>query len=281
MSEQARRWLGLDSTHNPHRWILPVTPGISTGHRFLFGGCGLGAAIAALEATTGRPVVWATAQYLSYAPVGEVLDIDVVVAVEGRKTTQARVTGHVGGTEIITVNAALGGRDFPADVRFPVMPAVQAPEAGPVRHPFSDDESLSNRLDQRWALPLDAEPGDGPTRFGPGRTAVWTRMPDLEDGSAAGLAVLGDFVPMGISVALDESTMSNSLDNTLRVFDTVPSEWFLLDINIEGVARGFGHGFVHIWSQAGSLVAIGSQSAMVRTRPGDQWPPTDRTSNGG
>ena len=40
-----RSWLGLEATHNPMRWILPVTPGISTGHQFLFGGCGLGAAI--------------------------------------------------------------------------------------------------------------------------------------------------------------------------------------------------------------------------------------------
>jgi len=267
VSDQAHGWLGLEPTHNPYRWALPITPGICTGHRFLFGGCGLGAAIAAMEGTTGRPVVWATAQYLSYAKAGGVLDLDVVVAVEGRKTTQARVTGHVGGTEIITVNAALGGRDYRTEARFPDMPAVLAPDASPVREPFSDDESLSNRLDQRWAVPTGTEPGSGSTRFGPGRTAVWTRMPDLDDGSAAGLAVLGDFVPMGISVALDESTMSNSLDNTLRVFETVPSEWFLLDINIEGVARGFGHGFVHIWSETGVLVAIGSQSAMVRPRP--------------
>ena len=281
MSEQARAWLGLEPSHNPFRWLLPITPGICTGHRFLFGGCGLGAAIAALEATTERPTVWATAQYLSYAPAGEVLDLDVVVAVEGRKTSQARVTGHVGGTENLTVNAALGGRDYPTETRFPEGPRVLAPEASPVREPYSEAESLSNRLDQRWAVPEGSEVGEGSTRFGPGRTAVWTRMPDLHDGSAAGLAVLGDFVPMGISVALDESTMSNSLDNTLRVFETVPSEWYLLDINIEGVARGFGHGFVHIWSEDGVLVAIGSQSAMVRQRPGDDWPPSGRSAGPG
>ncbi|MGI9601828.1 MAG: acyl-CoA thioesterase [Acidimicrobiales bacterium] len=278
MSDEARQWLGLEATHNPFRWNLPITPGICTGHRFLFGGCGLGAAIAALEGTTERPVVWATAQYLSYAPVDQVLDLDVVVAVEGRKTTQARVTGHVGGTEILTVNAALGGREYPVETRFPEMPAVQPPEDSPVREPFSDADSLSNRLDQRWAVPVGDPPGQGPTLFGPGRTAVWTRMPGLADGSGAGLAVLGDFVPMGISTAIGRPTMANSLDNTLRVFAVAPSEWFLLDINIEGVARGFGHGFVHIWSQDGVLAAIGSQSAMVRQRPGDDWPPPSRTA---
>ena len=42
----ARKWLGLEPTHNPMRWVLPVTPGISTAAPFLFGGCALGAAIA-------------------------------------------------------------------------------------------------------------------------------------------------------------------------------------------------------------------------------------------
>ena len=27
----AREWLGLEPTHNPRRWYLPVVPGISTG----------------------------------------------------------------------------------------------------------------------------------------------------------------------------------------------------------------------------------------------------------
>ena len=60
----AREFLGLRATHNPLRWYLEIVPGICTEGLFLFGGCGLGAAIEALERTTGRPVVWAAAQYL-------------------------------------------------------------------------------------------------------------------------------------------------------------------------------------------------------------------------
>ena len=44
-------------------------------------GSGLGAAISALEGTSGRQCVWATAQYLSYAKPGEVVDVDVTIAV--------------------------------------------------------------------------------------------------------------------------------------------------------------------------------------------------------
>src|SRR5262249_36511029 len=114
-------------------WNLPVVPGISTGGGFLFGGCGLGAAIAAMEGTTGRPLVWATAQYLSYARPGTIMDIDVTIAVDGQKTTQARAVGHVGGPETLTVNAALGQRLPPVGPvrRLPGRPAaVRVPAAG-------------------------------------------------------------------------------------------------------------------------------------------------------
>ena len=85
-----RTFLGLESTHNRFRWKLPITAGICTPGNFMYGGAGLGAAIAALEGTSGRPTIWATAQYLTYARPGEVLDIDVTLAVEGHQMTQAR-----------------------------------------------------------------------------------------------------------------------------------------------------------------------------------------------
>src|SRR5438309_6722946 len=166
----AREFLGLEATHNPHRWVLPIEPRVCTGHSFLFGGCGLGAAISALEGTTGRPVVWATAQYLSFARPGSILDIDVTVAVSGRQTTQARAVGHVGGTEILTVNAALGSRDFLESGQWVVRPDVPAPGDCPVRETkLNVGDSILSRLDQRWALP---------GRTGDGRCAVWSRMPD-------------------------------------------------------------------------------------------------------
>jgi hypothetical protein len=81
----SRTFLGLESTHNRFRWKLPVTPGISTSGGFLFGGSGLAAAISAMEGTSGRECIWATAQYLSYARPGEVVDVDVRIAVEGHQ----------------------------------------------------------------------------------------------------------------------------------------------------------------------------------------------------
>src|SRR3546814_945024 len=93
-SVDAPEWLGLEPTHNPTRWILPVTPGISTTQQFPFGGCGLCAAIAVMARTPGRPVIWATAQYLSNAHPPSIMDIDVTIAAEGRQITQARAIGR-------------------------------------------------------------------------------------------------------------------------------------------------------------------------------------------
>jgi acyl-CoA thioesterase-2 len=255
----ARDWLGLQPTHNPMRWYLPVTPGISTGHSFLFGGCALGAAIAAMEASTDRSIIWATAQYLSYARPPSVMDIDVTIASQGRQTTQARAVGTVGNTEILTVNAALGDRELPVTGQWPIMPVVPAPEdCLPREGRWHVEDSIMSRLDQRWAR----------SDVSSGQTVLWTRLPDVLEVSAPALAVLGDYVPLGIGQTLNLDTMSNSLDNTLRVGTIVPTEWVMIDIRIDLVARGFGHGTVYLWAPDGTLMAAASQSAIVR-----QWKP--------
>jgi acyl-CoA thioesterase len=265
----ARSWLGLQPTHNPHRWVLPVTDGLQTHGGFLFGGCGLGAAIEALEGTTGRPVVWATAQYLSYAMVGSTVDIDVTVAVSGHQITQARAVGHVADREVFTVNAALGDRPLDHAGQWEAMPDVVPPDDSPPRSMRMDvDDSIMRRLDVRLATarnPLDLEgvPAED------GHSSLWARIPDLLEPSAATLAVLGDYVPFGIGQALGEHAGGNSLDNTLRISRLVPTEWVLIDIRIEAVANGFGHGHVYLWSEDGTLMATASQSTIVRW-----WDPT-------
>jgi acyl-CoA thioesterase len=266
----ARTWLGLEPTHNPMRWVLPVTPGISTVGPFLFGGCALGAAIAAMEATCGRPVVWATAQYLSYAHPPSILDIDVTLAVQGHSITQARVVGHVADTEILTVNAALGTRDLPTEGSWVEMPAVPPPEDCDVRGPrLPGTESIMDRLDVRLASARAWDEMDG-NPAPDGRSMLWARVPDLLDlSSGASLAILGDYVPFGIGQALGRIGGGNSLDNTLRVYRLVPSEWVLLDIRVHAVAHGFGHGAVHLWSEDGALLATASQSAIVRLMDAD------------
>jgi len=260
-------FFGLEGTHNPHRWYLPVEPHLCTWHGFLFGGCGLGAAIEAMERTTGRPLVWATAQYLSYARPPSVMDIDVTVPVEGRSVSQARAVARVGDTEILTVQAALGQRDLELQGQFVTMPDVPSPEDCPERlarfEEHGDRDTIMRRIDLRLALGRQTDNLDGNV-LADGRSALWARMEDLPDTTAAKLGVLGDYVPFGTSQAFGRQVGGNSLDNTLRVVRLAPSEWVLVDIEMHALDRGFGHGLVHLWASDGTLLATASQSTIAR-----------------
>ena len=268
----AAEFLGLRTTHNPMRWYLPISEGIATRGRFLFGGCGLGAAVAAMEAVCQRPVVWATAQYLSFAMVDSIMDLDVYVAVSGKHTSQVRAVGHVGDREILTVNAALGSKPVDGDEQWRTMPTVPDPADCPGRQQLVEDAgSIMTRFDMRLAAGttwdnLTPTPPDGgapsPNRSPGGRSALWVRMPEV-DMSAAALAILGDYVPFGISQAMGWWVPSNSLDNTIRVQRLVPTEWVLCDVRVDGIHDGFGHGSVYLWAQDGTLLATASQSAVL------------------
>jgi hypothetical protein len=257
-------FLGLKSSHNPFRWHLEVVPHISTSVNFLFGGCGLAAAISAMEATTGRNLIWATAQYLSYARPGEVMDIDVTVSVSGHQMTQARAVCHVGEREILTVNAALGDRPLDLHGQFETMPEVPPPDECPLFiHRGLQEGSINERIEKklvkgRQIATLDKTVGDG-------QTLMWARIPGVIQGvDASALAVLGDYIPLGVSQALGIRGGGNSLDNTLRVVRLVPTEWVLLDIRIHAIDRGFAHGLVHMYAEDGTLMATASQSCIVR-----------------
>jgi len=258
----ARTFLGLESDGTPSGFRLPVAAGITAGGGFLFGGCGLGAAIVALEEVTERPVVWATAQYLSYARPGSVVEYDVTIGARGRSLTQARAVGRTKDTEILTVNAALGARPFEPEGEWATMPEVPRPDECEVRTHRFEHESVASRMEQRLARgrpleDLDGTPSDG-------SCALWARMPEVLEMSGPALAVLGDFVPFGIGQALGLAAGGNSLDNTLRVARLEPTDWVLLDIRVLAVHGGFGHGAVLLWSESGQLLAIASQSTIVR-----------------
>lgn len=258
----AATFLGLEPTEDPRRWRLPVQTGILSGMGALFGGCALAAGVEAMEQATGRPLVWATCQYLSFAHPPSVVDIEVVEAAVGHNVTQARAVGRVDNEEIFTVNAALGRRDFDAEGSWAEMPVVPPPDECPVRNVLHRHQgTLVTRLEMKRANARDFDELPGPP--GDGRVALWGRIPGL-DVSAANLSVLGDLVPSGIGQSLGLRVGGNSLDNSLRLAQLVPTEWVLLDIRIHAVHAGFGHGLVHLWAQDGTLLGTASQSAIVR-----------------
>jgi acyl-CoA thioesterase-2 len=259
----ARAFLGLRPTEDPSLWQMLVAPGLSTPGHFLFGGCGLAAGVEAMESVTGRPCVWATAQYLSYAPTGSTVEFEVVVAVTGHQVSQARAVGRVDGAEILTVNAALGRRPLPVEGDWVVRPAVPGPDASPRREtPAMFAGTIMDRVDIRLARGRSFTELDG-TR-GDGHTALWARMPDVLAPSAAVLAVFGDYVPGGVAEALGRPGGGSSLDNTIRVARLVPTEWVLVDVQIDAIHGGFGHGSAHLWAEDGTFLGTASQSIIVR-----------------
>ena len=263
----AREFLGMQPVGDDLHWRLAVVPELTTPGNFLFGGCGLGAALVALEAASGRSTVWSTAQYLSYAPTDSVLDLTVTLAAEGRRVTQGRVVGYVGDTEILTVNAAVGspGR-LAADGVWVTPPDVPPPqECLPRRLPFVTSASIFDRIDVRVARGRSFEEiSAGPPTPGDPDSALWARVPGHLEPSAATLAIIGDYVSGGVSQPLGRRVMSRSLDNTLRVVRLDPTEWVLCDIRMQALVDGYGQGIAYLWSEQGSLLATASQSMSVR-----------------
>jgi acyl-CoA thioesterase-2 len=263
----------LRATHNPHRWFMPLTPDVCVGRpgdMFMFGGVGLASAIGAMERTTGRPLIWATAQYLSYARPPNVVDLDVWTPAVGKHNTQARVVGHVGDKEIFTVNAALGARPSEISEQWLAMPDAPRPEdCDPGEHWRGADTGLHSRIEVRVVKGRYGGDRAGNPEHD-GRSLLWIRPRGRFAIDSSMLAIMADHVPSGIGNALGKNAGGNSLDNTLRIRRIVPTEWVLCDIRILGVHGGFGHGAMYLFAQDGELMATASQSLIVRVREGPE-----------
>ena len=248
--------------HQPAAWDLPVRVELAGGRGQLFGGVALGAVVEQLEALTGRPAVWATGQYISNAFPPDVVRLDAEVVVEGHNLTQARVLGHVDGREVLTVHAALGRRDYPGHGRWVVMPVVPGPDQCAPRDTYPDTPGrLHHLVEQRIAAGEWGDAASSPS----GLARVWVRMPDSLMGSTLGLAIAADFIPLAIRAALGrESAFGASLDNTVRYVTRADTEWVLADFAMAAIDDGIGHGSVRLWSPDGELLAVGSQTCMLR-----------------
>jgi acyl-CoA thioesterase len=272
----AEHFIDLRATHNPHRWFLPLHPGLCVGppgNLFMFGGVGLASAVAAMERTCGRPVIWATAQYLSYAKPPSIVDLDVHVPAQGKHTSQARVIAHVGDREILTVNAALGRRPGDLDIQWAVAPVVPPPDVCVDNQRWSMDAAdLHSQIEVRVAHGvLQREYRRGPPSAD-GRVIMWIRSRGGHPVDSALLAIMADHVPAGVGYALGRDAHGNSLDNTIRFLNIVPTQWVLCDVSFMGVANGLAHGSMRLYAEDGRLMATASQSMILRLRDDERTP---------
>lgn len=262
-------FIDLQATHNPNRWHLSIIDRLTVGppgKAFMFGGVGLASAVMAMEKTCERPAIWATAQYLSFANPPSVMDLDVIVPVHGKYNSQARVISHVGDREVLTVNAALGERPSEYSEQWAFMPEVAKPEdCDPRPQRFQKDgESLHKHIDARVVkgrYGIGASEGE---LSEDGHVQLWVRMKDDLPIDSSALCIFADFVPSAVGNALGRDAGGNSLDNTIRFRQIVPTDWVLCDIQIHGVHGGFVHGRMHLFAQDGTLMASASQSLILR-----------------
>jgi acyl-CoA thioesterase len=263
----------IEPTGDPLRFRMPVTSALCVGrtdHQFLFGGAGLAVAVACARHVAGRELIWATAQYLSYARPGSLLEVDVRLPVQGHNITQAVITLHCGDEVIISATAALGEREGHPSAQWFDLPQVPAPDQCQVWGPWDHEGggTLMQRLEKRIAPGSAAlRPRDG-TVDPSGRMQMWLRTREDLPVDAALLALMGDFVPTGAGVSLGLDGGGNSLDNTLRLHSVVPTRWVLCDIQMSAVGRGFAHGHLRLFAEDGTLMATASQSLVLRYRKG-------------
>jgi acyl-CoA thioesterase len=263
-----REYLGLRPTDDASRWELELTPRVLTPAGAMHGGAALAAVVEALEGTTDRPLIWATAHYLSHAGPTGTLDVDVTIEVDGKRTTQARAALRLGHTDVLTTAASLGGREFPYEGRWIEPPDVPGPDDTRCRALVPPTtESVVDHYEIRFANGRAAEELDGTP--GPGRSAVWCRLPDGRRTVGAGdVALVGDLVILGLSDAVGVPCTANSLDNTIRVVEHAASEWVLVDIKVDAVARGYAHAGASLWTEGGTLLGLATQTLVLRaTRP--------------
>lgn len=264
-----REFLGLERAVEDRQWRLPVTERITGGRRgSLFGGAGLAAGIVALEEATGKPVVWATGQYLGTMEPPVVLDLEVQLPAVGRSVTQARVRGHLGDQEIITIVGAAGRRREVVRGVWDRMPDAPHPDRCAPARDVLERECVHAHVDTRLARGMFGFVGSGEVS-GDERAWVWTRMPEVCHDAAA-VALMADYMAAAVGNAVGRMAYCTSLDNTIRFAAPMSAEppapgedWVLCDTRIEFVGNGFAHGTCLMWSMQGDLLATASQSMTV------------------
>lgn len=264
LNSDALHFFSPTATHNPLRFYLPVADSLAVGRerRFLMGGVGLASAIDVLERVTERPLIWATAQYLSFAEPGSVVDLDVRAPVVGNTVTQARVVSHVGEREILTVNGAMGMKPDQPTAQFvtPDLAALPRPETCELHEPHDNWPGGLNQRFERRSIPDER----GLTL---GRTRMWIRNREGDQVSAGYLAIVADYLLGSVGPLLGRETSTSSIDNTLRLHAIEQAEWLFCETQVTAVANGFCYGQMHIFADSGLLLATGSQSGIVRLMP--------------
>jgi acyl-CoA thioesterase len=261
------RLIGLRRGASDHQVSFEIVSHLCRGDGALYGGTALAASLAAMERVTGRPAIWATAQLVSSAGLGDTVRCEVELVARGTYIDQVRISAHVDDRLLFaSVGAAATARERGITGVGITMPDVVPPEQGVEGwHPSGRRRWADSAVGHHQVSQFLGAPNADGTQRPSGQRAMWARVTGEQATTAAKLGFLAD---MGVAHAICDAAgvagAGTSLDNSLRVGRLVDTEWVLLDVHGIVAEGGYGHGLVHLWSPDGALLATGSQSVKLR-----------------
>lgn len=239
-------------------YTLPVMPPATVGPEgapHVMGGVALAAAVEALQAESGQPLLWANIQFLAPTQHAEELTIRCEQCGGGQAVGQWLAEIRVNGRLTHRVSAALGAREPSEQTIFASMPDVPGPdECGPVPETHhSVPGSLSDQIERHVAR-VDHDAG---------LQAIWTRSLAEFPVDACWMAILSDFF-LG---AHPQARGGSSLDDTIRFIQGAEPGWVLSVTEMAAFDRGIVHGSARHFSEDGRLLAISSQTGVLPRIP--------------
>ena len=218
--------------------------------QFFMGGVAMAAAVEALQMATGKPLLWATMQFLSHGLLGDKIEIDVEIH-GGRAVQQTSAAVKTGDRMMQNVMAALGGRDHPLEQQFVSMPEVPPAQDCPIKgdDAFGQEGNLLRQFERRTAFE-DTQNGI---------EYMWIKPTFNTEMSAPLLALMADFF-LGAHVATRQGT---SLDNTFRLHTIKASEWVLNATSLSALGNGAAHGTAYQFAEDGTLLATSGQTGLL------------------
>lgn len=246
-------WLGLERT-GPGRWSFTLGPELSRLDGKFYGGTGIASTVAMMEAESGRRALWASVQFVASGTTGDRFDCQVEVLAAGRRTSQLRVTAWHGDRVVFSGLGATGeSRPSPVEASFGRRPDVPPPVECAPWSPRVVLPGLPESERPGWLAIVESRVADE-------RGTLWMKM-ENQPLTRAAMAFLADVVPNAVVRAAGRMGAGTSLDNTVRFGPEPDGDWILVAVEPHLISGGYVHGSAALWSEAGSLLGVASQTA--------------------
>ena len=194
------------------------------------------------------------------APVGEHLEVEVVMLRQGKSVAQVETSLICDGAIAQRTLWLFGvGRESNGTVAAAVLPDLIAPEDSPRLTANDYAPAFTARMDMRRADP----PGGSPR----GTIRRWVRLKDRTGLDPVGeLVGIGDALPPGSARAMVRMGPISSITWAFTILGEVPETregWWLLETSSNHMAHGFSSETLRLWNSEGVEVMHGLQSVAV------------------